>query len=72
MVVNTFRCNECPKHRDPEVNHWRLGIVREAEVVFRDWDDEIAAQEGVLHLCSDDCSVLAFRGYLNRHKERQT
>jgi len=67
MVVNTYKCDVvgCDQVRK-EANHWLLSWTENGRFILCEWDDDLAKEEGILHLCGGACALKALANYLAR------
>jgi len=78
MMAEAATCDVCGKSRG-EVNHWYLripstvwrepGRPNPLAFVLAEWDDEIAREPGVGHLCGAGCAATALSRALGEKKD---
>lgn len=65
-IPQPYRCDYCPKVKG-EANHWWLRSFSPLDsdlFTLFSWDDASAAEDGVEHICSEQCAVKALSKWL--------
>lgn len=56
MRDSIYRCDEC-KAQKGEGNRWLLAVAHNTHgLEFRLWDDDLAKEDNVSHLCGEQCA----------------
>jgi len=60
-----YTCDYCGADKGA-TNHWRLRDKTTDHFILMDWDDDLADQDGVEHICSESCASKALSRWMGQ------